>query len=729
MVGFSFFLLCVRTNQYDSQWEAALVAEDASNVIEDIHAHAKEVVDGAEGFPGEPRDPSMLIDYGDHVAVIVWNEEGLISVFVEMWHKETSSFHLPIGELTITLDDVISLFHLPIIGTFHSFETLHVDEAILMLVDLLEVSREEARAEITQCCILFANKSATHVHVIFLNAFQDLSQNGSYGRGASALVHMYDHLNDACKSVQSLGSERTDVAYVTLLYGDEFLLGVRVLGKSIRDTGSNKDMVVLVSDGVSDYANTHLQADGWIVEKISLLANPNQVRPKRFWVVYFDADTIVVKNIEELLKCGKFCANLKHSERLNSGVMVVQPSATIFNDMMSKVKTLPSYTGGDQGFLNSYYSGFPNAHLFEPNLSPDMLDTRPVPEMERLSTLYNADVGLYMLANKIFFVIVGNNILIEVIKIKIMMFVIERLNELEEKLEGMEAIIEAWINVDEKLWMVDENELRVIHYTLGPLKPWDWWTSWLVKPVDVWQNVREQLEESLPGTGGGQNPKDNYLVKFLFLLPFCAVLFCCCRLFLKGFGSCEALAYSSDDWLINGVQYKVPAYLGSISVCGCLLVAVVSLGLSIFIVPRQVAPWIGLLLMYEWTFTIFFILFGGYLNLIYHRGRIIASQMPSSLSHPESSDDDSEKVHQRQMSSCDAATWFYGLGMAFLAIATPSLPFLFGITALFLRLALMVVGGAILACFLTYSSERLAIRSFLKGLEERDVARNANFCC
>jgi hypothetical protein len=36
-------------------------------------------------------------------------------------------------------------------------------------------------------------------------------------------------------------------------------------------------------------------------------------------------------------------------------------------------------------------------------------------------------------------------------------------------------------------WMVDEKELRVIHYTLGPLKPWDWWTAWLVKPVGVWQ--------------------------------------------------------------------------------------------------------------------------------------------------------------------------------------------------------------------------------------------------
>ena len=59
----------------------------------------------------------------------------------------------------------------------------------------------------------------------------------------------------------SLGSQtrKVDEAYVTLLYGDEFLLGVRVLGKSIRDTGSKKDMVVLVSDGVSDYAKQLLR--------------------------------------------------------------------------------------------------------------------------------------------------------------------------------------------------------------------------------------------------------------------------------------------------------------------------------------------------------------------------------------------------------------------------------------------------------------------------------------
>lgn len=63
-------------------------------------------------------------------------------------------------------------------------------------------------------------------------------------------------------------------------------------------------------------------------------------------VVYLDADTIVIKNIEDLFKCRKFCANLKHSERLNSGVMVVEPSPAVFNDMMTKVNTLGSYTGG-----------------------------------------------------------------------------------------------------------------------------------------------------------------------------------------------------------------------------------------------------------------------------------------------------------------------------------------------------------------------------------------------
>jgi len=74
-------------------------------------------------------------------------DRGLMSAFAERWHKEASSFHLPVEEVTITLDDVASLLHLPITSSFHSFETLQVDDAIFLLVELLEVSSEEARAE------------------------------------------------------------------------------------------------------------------------------------------------------------------------------------------------------------------------------------------------------------------------------------------------------------------------------------------------------------------------------------------------------------------------------------------------------------------------------------------------------------------------------------------------------------------------------------------------------
>ena len=76
---------------------------------------------------------------------------GLLSLFFERWHHETSSFHLPVGEVTIILDDISSLLHLPVVGNLHAFQPLHVDEAIQMLVDLLMVSVEATRAETGQC--------------------------------------------------------------------------------------------------------------------------------------------------------------------------------------------------------------------------------------------------------------------------------------------------------------------------------------------------------------------------------------------------------------------------------------------------------------------------------------------------------------------------------------------------------------------------------------------------
>ncbi|XP_028223607.1 protein MAIN-LIKE 1-like [Glycine soja] len=247
-----------------------------------------------EGFPNGPRDPSILTDFAEHVAHSIWSgrerpdlklvshgrkvdkigrptpkiegliagtglsplircsvittDPGLISAFIERWHRETSTFHLPVGELTITLDGVTSLLHLFITGALHTFEPLVTSDAIGLLTELLEVSHEEATFETrqaggphvqlgwlrdlyqSQCrirrwvvaartyllhlvgCTLFANKSSTHVHVVHLEAFRDLAQAGGFAWGVAALVHMYDHLNDASQaSTRQLGS------YITLL--------------------------------------------------------------------------------------------------------------------------------------------------------------------------------------------------------------------------------------------------------------------------------------------------------------------------------------------------------------------------------------------------------------------------------------------------------------------------------------------------------------------------------
>ncbi|MCI75086.1 putative IMP dehydrogenase/GMP reductase, partial [Trifolium medium] len=43
-------------------------------------------------------------------------DPGLLDTFVERWHGETNRFHMPNGEMTVTLDDVCCLLHLPIQG-------------------------------------------------------------------------------------------------------------------------------------------------------------------------------------------------------------------------------------------------------------------------------------------------------------------------------------------------------------------------------------------------------------------------------------------------------------------------------------------------------------------------------------------------------------------------------------------------------------------------------------
>ncbi|KAH1233130.1 Protein MAIN-LIKE 1 [Glycine max] len=233
-----------------------MVDADVQDTVADTGA--KVAADESERFPSGPTDPSVLTKYAEHVAASVWtgkehpelklashgrkvqklgrivpaieglvagtglspliacsvdiDDRGLISSFVERWHRETSSFHLPMGEVTITLDDMASLLHLPIIGDFKTFQPLHVDEAVLICQARHWTAAARAYLLHLLGCTFFANKNATHVHVVFIDALHDLSQTRRYAWGVAALVHMYDHLNDAC-----ISTSRQLAGYITLL--------------------------------------------------------------------------------------------------------------------------------------------------------------------------------------------------------------------------------------------------------------------------------------------------------------------------------------------------------------------------------------------------------------------------------------------------------------------------------------------------------------------------------
>ncbi|XP_028201717.1 protein MAIN-LIKE 1-like [Glycine soja] len=242
--------------QADVFLDDPMAPADVEDIVADIPADtsAEAAEDEHEGFPGGPNDPYVLTQYTDHVACnraelklsshrrkvhslgrpvpaieglvagtglspliacsVDTGDRGLLSSFVERWHWETSNFHLPVEELTITLDDVSSLLHLPMVGDLHDFQPLHVDDAIQMLMDLLMVSAESARAETTQCRGPYVRLqwSATNVHDIYLEALCDLSMTERYAWGVAALVHMYDQLNDA-----SISHSRQLGGYITLL--------------------------------------------------------------------------------------------------------------------------------------------------------------------------------------------------------------------------------------------------------------------------------------------------------------------------------------------------------------------------------------------------------------------------------------------------------------------------------------------------------------------------------
>jgi len=190
----------------------------------------------------------------------------------------------------------------------------------------------------------------------------------------------------------------SDFAYVMMHYegtpkDDEYVLGLRVLVKSIKLTRSTHDVVVLVSQNVRPSTVRLLTEDGCIVRLVPNIPNPykeamlkrrtykprfehtfnklylwNMTEYKR--VLYMDADNVALENMDELFKCGHLCAVMMNPLYFHTGLMVIKPDLKLFNHLLDVLRqvSVDSYDGADQGFLTAHFTGMDAAPLFDQNL-------------------------------------------------------------------------------------------------------------------------------------------------------------------------------------------------------------------------------------------------------------------------------------------------------------------------------------------------------------------------
>jgi len=174
-------------------------------------------------------------------------------------------------------------------------------------------------------------------------------------------------------------------AVVTSLYTDSYATAIATLGQSLNIVNSSASRLLFyLPEKVSQRALCIATSTGFVAHQISRIPPPNggkgvyahfldQYSKLNIWrladegvkgAVYLDADTLVLRNFDELFSLPYNFAAVPDvyvdepgfSLGFNAGVLFLRPSAEVFTDMLEKIGTA-SYNAheAEQSFLNHYY--------------------------------------------------------------------------------------------------------------------------------------------------------------------------------------------------------------------------------------------------------------------------------------------------------------------------------------------------------------------------------------
>ncbi|GAB2292180.1 UDP-glucuronate:xylan alpha-glucuronosyltransferase 2 [Dionaea muscipula] len=161
-------------------------------------------------------------------------------------------------------------------------------------------------------------------------------------------------------------------AYVSVLHSSEtYVCGAITLAQSLIQTGTNRDLILLIDKSISEPARGALVAAGWKIRVIKRIRNPmaekdsyNEYNYSKFrlWqltdygkIIFIDSDIIVLRNLDLLFRFPQMSATGNDGSIFNSGIMVIEPSKCTFKSLMERRREIVSYNGGDQGFLNEVF--------------------------------------------------------------------------------------------------------------------------------------------------------------------------------------------------------------------------------------------------------------------------------------------------------------------------------------------------------------------------------------